>query len=156
MVTTCVCAFVCCCDPKRSLTALPPNSCDSLNKLFVFFVLLELFVHEPLNVGIDVLVVRRGNLSGLADQELALEVPLGVLRSGFLPQVLPELGSFVPLDLSELHHDPRKVFRLGEFRNRFVGFVLLKSVFPGREADDHELIAVLFIELDELFVLLLG
>jgi len=112
---------------------------------------LHKFVAEALDVGFQ--VRRNGHVSGLADEELALEVPNGIPGAGLFLEELPDLGRCIALDLSQLHHDSGKVFGFGKLGNGLVLFELLPSPFPARESDNHELAPELLVEALELGIL---
>jgi len=108
-------------------------------------------VNEALDVGFQ--VCRDGNLARLAHQELPLEVPNGIPRTGFVLEELPDLGRGIALDLGQLHEDAREVFRLGKVRDFGIEFELLPPVFAARESENHELFPVYLVEFPELGVL---
>lgn len=115
---------------------------------------IHLLIDEFLNVGFQ--VRGDGDLSLLADQKFALEVPDGIAGARLVLEELPDLGAAVALDLSQLHHDAGKALLLGEFRNFLVIVKLLPAVLPAGESKNHELAPVLLVEARELCVLAVG
>jgi len=122
--------------------------------LFVALLLLGFLVDEALDIGFQ--VRWDGYVTGLADEELALEIPQGIPGAGFVLEELPDLGRCIALDLSQLHHDSGKVFRFGKFGDFIVLFEFLPSEFPARESKNHELVPVLLVEALELGILAVG
>jgi len=120
---------------------------------FIHYLFLRFWflVNEALDVGFQ--VRRDGNLAGLAHQELPLEVPNGIPRTGFVLEELPDLGRGIALDLGQLHEDAREVLRLGKLRDVGIEFELLPPVFAARESENYELFPVYLVEFPELGVL---
>lgn len=109
---------------------LPPCRCNV--GLFYFFV------DQFLNVGLQ--IRRDGDLAGLSDQELALEVPHGIPGTGFVLEEFPHFWCGVALDLSKFHEDTGKFFLGGKFGNGVVVVEFLPPVFPGGESENDELV----------------
>jgi len=133
-----------------------PHIGHGFDEFEVLEVLFEFFLDETLDVRLEVFCVGDGNVPRLGDEELALEVPLGALGARLGLEELPQLGGLLALDLAQLHHDAGKVLFPGELGNGLVRFVLLPGKLPRGESKDHELVAVLLVELYELLVFLVG
>ncbi len=112
------------------------------------------FPDEALDIGLQVGWDR--DLSCLADQELALEVPSGIGGASLVLEEFPDLGSGIALDLSQLHQNAGKILLGGEFRNRRVVVEFLPTKFTAGESKYHEFIAIFLVEFLELGILAVG
>lgn len=131
--------------------------CNNNNNNYYYYCCCRVVLFFPdkaVNIGLQ--VGWGGNFSGLADQELALEIPSGIRGTRLVLEEFPDLGGGLALDLSQLHQNSGKVFRFGKIRNCRVVVEFLPTKFTAGESKDYEFASVLLIKTLELGILAVG